>query len=149
MVPPVPDTSLQAYYKLIEKRFSNPKIGDTVRRLCLDGSNRQPKFIIPTIADRLKAGKGAAGLALESALWCRYCHGTTDSGAVIEPNDPNWDRMQATARKAKDDPSVWLAMEDIYGEVGRSPVFARAFSDALGALWKDGTRTTLTRYLAR
>ena len=147
-VPPVPDTSLQDYYKLIEKRFSNPKIGDTVRRLCLDGSNRQPKFIIPTIADRLKAGKGIAGLALESALWCRYCHGTTDSGAVIEPNDPSWDRMQATARKAKDAPSAWLAMEDIYGEVGRSPVFAKAFADALGALWKNGARRTLTDYLA-
>jgi mannitol 2-dehydrogenase len=147
-VPPVPDTSLQEYYHLIEKRFANPKIGDTVRRLCLDGSNRQPKFIIPTIADRLKAGKSATGLALESALWCRYCHGTTDSGATIEPNDPNWNRMQATARKAKDDPSAWLAMEDIYGEVGRSPAFARAFAEALAALWSDGARQTLTRYLA-
>ena len=147
-VPPVPDTSLEDYYRLIERRFANPKIGDTVRRLCLDGSNRQPKFIIPTIADRLKAGEGVAGLALESALWCRYCHGTTDSGAVIEPNDPNWDRMQATARKAKDDPSAWLAMEDIYGEVGRSAVFADAFGKALNALWKDGARATLERYLA-
>jgi mannitol 2-dehydrogenase len=147
-VPPVPDTSLEDYYRLIERRFSNPKIGDTVRRLCLDGSNRQPKFIIPTIADRLKAGQGVAGLALESALWCRYCFGTTDSGAVIEPNDPNWDRMQATARAAKADPAAWLAMEDIYGDVGRSPVFAAAFAHALAALWANGARVTLTRYLA-
>ncbi|MFC3206517.1 mannitol dehydrogenase family protein [Aquamicrobium soli] len=147
-VPPVPDTSLEDYYRLIERRFSNPKIGDTVRRLCLDGSNRQPKFIIPTIADRLKAGKSVAGLALESALWCRYCFGTTDSGAVIEPNDPNWDRMQATARAAKADPAAWLAMEDIYGDVGRSPVFAAAFAHALAALWANGARVTLTRYLA-
>ncbi|MGB5799861.1 MAG: mannitol dehydrogenase family protein, partial [Mesorhizobium sp.] len=132
-VPPVPDTSLEAYYQLIEKRFSNPKIGDTVRRLCLDGSNRQPKFIIPTIADRLKAGQNVAGLALESALWCRYCFGATDSGAVIEPNDPNWERMQATARASKDDPAAWLAMEDIYGDVGRSPVFAAVFAHALRA----------------
>ncbi|MGB3416884.1 MAG: mannitol dehydrogenase family protein [Mesorhizobium sp.] len=147
-VPPVPDTSLEAYYQLIEKRFSNPKIGDTVRRLCLDGSNRQPKFIIPTIADRLKAGQNVAGLALESALWCRYCFGTTDSGAVIEPNDPSWERMQATARAAKDEPAAWLAMEDIYGGVGRSPVFAAAFAHALRALWANGARVTLTRYLA-
>lgn len=147
-VPPVPDTSLEDYYQLIDKRFSNPKIGDTVRRLCLDGSNRQPKFIIPTIADRLKAGKGIAGLALESALWCRYCFGTTDSGAVIEPNDPSWDRLQATAKAAKDAPAAWLAMEDIYGDVGRAPVFAEAFAHALNALWADGARATLTRYLA-
>jgi mannitol 2-dehydrogenase len=147
-VPPVPNTSLEDYYRLIDKRFSNPKIGDTVRRLCLDGSNRQPKFIIPTIADRLKAGKGVAGLALESALWCRYCFGTTDSGAAIEPNDPIWDRLQVTAKAAKEAPATWLAMEDIYGDVGRSQTFAKAFAHALDALWANGTRDTLTRYLA-
>ena len=147
-VPPVPDTSLEDYFRLIDHRFSNPRIGDTVRRLCLDGSNRQPKFIIPTIADRLKAGQGIAGLALESALWCRYCFGTTDSGAMIEPNDPNWDRMQGTSRAAKDDPAAWLAMDDIYGDVGRSSVFADAFSAALKALWAEGARAVLGRYLA-
>ena len=146
-VPPVPDTDLGDYFKLIDKRFSNPKIGDTIRRLCLDGSNRQPKFIIPTIADRLKAGKGVDGLALESALWCRYCFGTTDSGAVIEPNDPNWDRLVTTSKKAKDSPGAWLAMEDIYGGVGKSAVFAQAFAAALGALWANGTQATLKRYI--
>ncbi|MDW6025859.1 mannitol dehydrogenase family protein [Mesorhizobium sp. BAC0120] len=146
-VPPVPGVVLEEYRALTERRFSNPKIGDTVRRLCLDGSNRQPKFIIPTIADRLKAGQGIDGLALESALWCRYCFGTTDSGAEIAPNDPNWDRMQATAKAAKHDPSAWLGMEDIYGEVGRSPVFAAAFGKHLKALWEEGTREVLSRYL--
>ena len=146
-VPPVPGVVLEEYYQLIERRFSNPKIGDTVRRLCLDGSNRQPKFIIPTIADRLAAGQDVTGLALESALWCRYCEGTSDSGAVIAPNDPNWDRLQGRAREARSDPSAWLAMEDIYGAVGRSPIFAQKFGHALKALWADGTAATLTRYL--
>ncbi|PZO78742.1 MAG: mannitol dehydrogenase [Mesorhizobium amorphae] len=147
-VPPVPGVVLEDYFQLIEHRFSNPRIGDTVRRLCLDGSNRQPKFIIPTVADRLKAGAGVEGLALESALWCRYCFGETDSGALIEPNDPNWDRMQATARAAKDDPAAWLAMDDIYGPVGRDERFARAFASALNGLWQNGTAASLERYLA-
>lgn len=147
-VPPVPDTDLGDYYKLIDKRFSNPTIGDTIRRLCLDGSNRQPKFIIPTIADRLKAGAGVEGLALESALWCRYCYGATDSGAVIEPNDPNWDRMTATSKAAKDNPGAWLAMEDIYGDVGKAAAFRQAFGTALGALWADGTQKTLANYIS-
>jgi mannitol 2-dehydrogenase len=148
MVAPVPDTNLQDYYKLIERRFSNPKIADTIRRLCLDGSNRQPKFIVPTIADRLKAGKSVKGLALESALWCRYCYGTTDSGVVIEPNDPSWDRLQKTAYTAKTNPDAWLAMTDIYGDVGKSPVMEREFANALNALWKNGTKATLEEYLA-
>jgi mannitol 2-dehydrogenase len=147
VVPPVPDTNLIDYFQLIVRRFANPKIGDTVRRLCLDGSNRQPKFIIPSIADRLRAGMGIAGLALESALWCRYCVGTTESGAVIEPNDPYWARLQACARQAKSEPLVWLAMEEIYGECGRSEVFGKAFAEALDALWRDGTKAVLERYI--
>ena len=146
-MPPVPGVVLEEYFQLIEHRFSNPKIGDTIRRLCFDGSNRQPKFIIPTIADRLKAGSSVDGLALESALWCRYCAGTTDSGAAIEPNDPSWDQLVATSRKAKDDPAAWLAMDDIYGDVGRSAVFAKAFSEALGALWASDAKTVLGRYV--
>ena len=56
VVPPVPNTDLNAYFAKVKERCANPKIGDTIRRLCLDGSNRQPKFIIPTIADRLAQG---------------------------------------------------------------------------------------------
>jgi mannitol 2-dehydrogenase len=147
-VPPVPNTSLTDYYKLIVRRFSNPKIGDTERRLCLDGSNRQPKFIVPVIADNLRAGRSIAGCALESALWCRYCYGESDSGKVIEPNDPNWDKLQNLARKAKDDPMAWLTMDDIYGDVAKSDTFRAAFSAALQSLWTKGTAGTIRSYLA-
>ena len=144
---PVPGTNIQDYYKLIERRFANPKIADTIRRLALDGSNRQPKFIVPPMADRLRAGKSIKGLALESALWCRYCFGTTDSGTVIEPNDPSWDRLQAVAKVAKTNPSAWLAMEDIYGEVGKHPVMIKEFSAALNSLWSKGTAAVLSEYV--
>lgn len=148
-VPPVPDTNIDDYYQLIVRRFSNPKIGDTISRLCLDGSNRQPKFIIPSIVDRLEAGKSVTGLALESALWCRYCYGETDSGKHIASNDPSqWDRLQSVAKAAKNDPAAWLAMSDIYGDTARSAEFQAAFATALNALWKNGTSETLTRYIA-
>ena len=61
---------------------------------------------------------------------------------------PNWDRLQATARAAKNDPGAWLAMEDIYGAVGTSPVFRDGFAHALGSAVGTGARETLTRYLA-
>ncbi|MHC9236490.1 mannitol dehydrogenase family protein [Pseudooceanicola sp. 502str34] len=146
-VPPVPDTDTSAYYDLIASRFANPKIGDTIRRLCLDGSNRQPKFIIPSIADALKRKGKITGLALESALWCRYCAGVSDSGAEIAPNDPNWDRLQPVAKEARDRPQAWLEMRDIYGDLGSDPVFAAAFANALTALWSEGTAAVLTRYV--
>jgi len=147
IVPPVPDTSLGGYFDLIVRRFSNPKIGDTVTRLCLDGSNRQPKFILPSAADRLARGESVTGLALVSALWCRYCYGETDSGAAIAPNDPSWDRLTEAAKKAKADPLAWLAMGDIFGPLARNPAYVAAFSNALKTLWRAGTRETLDRYL--
>jgi len=147
VVPSVPDTDLQKYFKKIEERFANPKIGDTIDRLCLDGSNRQPKFIIPSVVDRLRAGAGVKGLALASALWCRYCYGTTESGKTIEPNDPNWDRLRSVARAAKDDEMAWLKMKDIYGDVGSSDVFRKQFAYMLEAIWSEGVKRVVTRYV--
>jgi len=146
-VPPVPGTDLNGYFDLIESRFSNPKIADTIRRLCFDGSNRQPKFIVPTLRDALEAGSAIDGLALESALWCRYCAGTTDSGAVIEPNDPDWENLNRRALAAKDTPQVWLELEAVYGDLAGNERFARAFAKWLGMLWSDGTAATVQAYL--
>ena len=146
-VPPVPGTSLDEYQALVMRRFANPQVGDTIPRLCLDGSNRQPKFIIPTIADRLAQGLAVDGLALESALWCRYCAGTTDSGAATPANDPNWDRLTAAAQAARYDPAAWLGMTYIYGATGTDPRLAGPFARWLAMLWADGTAATLRRYL--
>ncbi|MCV9938596.1 mannitol dehydrogenase family protein [Boseaceae bacterium BT-24-1] len=148
MVPPVPDTDLATYKRTIERRFANPKIGDTIRRLCLDGSNRQPKFILPTLRDALRASGPIDGLALVSALWCRYCHGETESGQPIAPNDPNWPRLTMQAQQARHAPEAWLAMQDVYGDLGEDRRFREAFSLGLQRIWQSGTRSSIDAYLA-
>jgi len=147
-VPEVPNTDLADYYSTIRARFSNTEIADTERRLCFDGSNRQPKFIVPSIRDARAAGGKIEGLALVSALWCRYCHGETESGTAIPPNDPNWDQLVALARAAKSSPGLWLKQDAVYGDLGEDQVFASRFSYYLNALWSDGVAATLRDYLA-
>ena len=147
-VPPVPNTDIPAYYDLIRERFSNPEIADTERRLCLDGSNRQPKFIVPSLRDALAAGGSIEGLSLESALWCRYCHGTTDNGTGIEPNDPNWPRLTELAAAARKDPAVWLSQREVYGDLGQDARFQAAFARHLNRLWSEGTAKVLADYIA-
>lgn len=149
VVPPVPGQDLGAYKALVIERFSNPEVADTVRRLCLDGSNRQPKFIIPSIRDRLARGESIAGLVLLSALWCRYCYGESESGAGIAANDPNWDRLQAVARRARQRPAAWLEMADIYADVGQDPAVIAAFTQALDAVWAEGSQPVIARYLGQ
>ncbi len=146
-VPPPPATDLEDYRQLIARRFSNPKIGDTIARLCWDGSNRQPKFILPTVRDRLDSGGAIAGLALVSALWCRYAYGESESGRTIAANDENWDRLQTHARRAKDDPKAYLEMTDIFGALASEPAYVAAFSKALSSLWAKGVRSALDDYL--
>ena len=147
VVPPPPEVDLEAYRKKVAERFANPKIADTIARLCLDGSNRQPKFVLPTVRDRLSAGAGVAGLALVSAMWCRYCYGESESGKTIPPNDPSWDRLQAAAKPARNDPKAWLAMSDIFGDLATNPTYVEAFSSGLSSLWSKGVRATLAAYL--
>ncbi|CDN49400.1 mannitol dehydrogenase family protein [Neorhizobium galegae] len=147
VIPPVPNTNLIDYYKLIERRFSNPKIGDTIPRLAQDGSNRQPKFILPSTADRLAKGQDIIGLSLVSALWCRYFAGTSDSGKEIVFNDASADRLNAAALKAKDNPDAFLALGDIFGDVAKSELFRTRFAHSLKTLWEQGTAKTLELYL--
>lgn len=146
-VPPVPGVELDDYYHLIHRRFSNPKIGDTIPRLAFDGSNRQPKFIVPVARDRLRAGASIDALAFESALWCRHCYGKSESGRDITAGDPNWPRLTGLAAKARHDPLAWLAMDDVYGDVGRSESFRRAFARSLAEIWSRGTERALADFL--
>ena len=148
-VPPVPGTNLTDYLGQIVERFSNPEIADTTARLCLDGTNRQPKFILPSLRDNLAAGRLPEGLVLLSALWCRYCYGQTDSGIVVAPNDPDWDRLQSCAKAAREVPSRWLEMGHIYGDLARNTGLAEAFSRHLRGLWAVGTEATLSRFLEK
>lgn len=147
VIPPVPDTDLNDYFSLIERRFSNPKIADTIPRLAQDGSNRQPKFILPSTADRLARGEDVTGLSLVSALWCHYLAGTTDSGKAITFNDPNIDRLHAAATAARLNPMAFLELKDIFGAVAASDLFRKRFATALGSLQQNGARATLKRYL--
>ncbi|MEH7827666.1 mannitol dehydrogenase family protein [Gemmobacter denitrificans] len=147
-VPPVPGTRLPDYKALIIDRFSNPMIADTVRRLCLDGSNRQPKFIVPSLRDNLAAGGDARGLILLSALWCRYCAGTTETGLAIAPNDPAWDSLTHRAGVARQTPQAWLDGNEAYGDLARDSRFATPFANALQDVWNRGSRAAIADYLS-
>ncbi|WP_226621385.1 mannitol dehydrogenase family protein [Alloyangia pacifica] len=146
-VDPVPEFTPPAYLELIAGRFANPAVKDTIRRLCLDGSNRQPKFIVPSIADGLRKGTPTEGLALESALWCRYCAGTFEDGTEIAPNDPNWEALTALAAQARETPAVWLTQRAVYGEIQGDARFEESFARWLDMLWSEGAQRSIETYL--
>lgn len=145
-VHPVPDMTPAGYLDLIEERFSNPAIADTTRRLAFDGSNRQPKFILPAVTDGLANGHPIEGLALVSAAWCRYCLGVTDAGEPIPANDPIWSDLLARSQDARERPEAWLEMRAIYGDLGQEPRFAEPFARWLRLIHEEGTEAALRAY---
>jgi mannitol 2-dehydrogenase len=142
----VPGMTPAAYLDLIDQRFSNPAIADTTRRLAFDGSNRQPKFILPAVRDGLASGVPVEGLALVSAAWCRYCLGVTESGEAIPANDPVWSDLLACAQDARERPRAWLEQRAIYGDLGDDPRFAEPFARWLRTIHEDGMEAALRAY---
>ena len=147
VVPEIPGISFETYLETCAERFANPAVGDTIARLCLDGSNRQPKFILPTIADALRSGRPIEGLALEVAFWCRYCAETAVAANEIPLEDERRDILQSAALAAHDDPTAFLETGEVFGELGRDERFRTAFSRQLETVWREGARTVLQRFL--
>lgn len=146
-VPDVADVDFTDYFSLVRERFSNVAVADTIPRLCMDGSNRQPKFILPIITERLQKSLSIAGLALEVALWCRYCRGIDETGKAIFVDDERADPLRAAAQRASLQPTEFLDLDCVFGDLGRNNAFRREFASASVRLDAIGVRQTLDEYV--
>ncbi|MFW8590991.1 mannitol dehydrogenase family protein [Glaciecola sp. 2405UD65-10] len=146
-LPSVPGVDFNDYFALIQSRFANPEVKDTVPRLCMDASNRLPKFILPIIQANLDEGRDCKGLALVVALWCRMCAEGANAKGSISINDPQAERLINNAVKAKQVPTIFLQMNDIFGDLGNNGVLQEHFAFWLNLLWEQGTVLALETYL--
>jgi len=148
IVPPVPNTSLEDYLVSVTRRLCNPGTRDQVARLCQDGSNRQPKFIVPTIADRLGRELSIKGISMVSALWCQYCLGVDESGREIAINDEDAATLRQLAIESQDSPERFLRFGKVFSSVADDPVFRAAFAAHLRAIRDHGVKAFLAEYLS-
>jgi mannitol 2-dehydrogenase len=148
-VEPVTDMEPLQYLELIKGRFSNSEIHDTTRRVAFDGSSRQTGFLLPSIRDGLNAGLPVNGLALASAMWCRYCEGSRENGTGIEPNDPHWSELNSAAIAARDNPRAWLEQYQYYGDLASDDRFAAAFIGWHEAVSSLGVTGAINSYLTK
>ncbi|MDB3863248.1 mannitol dehydrogenase family protein [Alphaproteobacteria bacterium] len=146
-IKPVPGYTPLEYYELIAARFSNPSIQDTIRRVAFDGSSRHAGFLVPSIKDGIKHNISIIGLSLAEALWARMCEGTRENGSIIEPNDPHWEKLNACAKKSKENPLEWLEQLEIYGDTSKDDKFRDYFSKWLKMIYQEGVENTLNEYL--
>ena len=143
----VPGMTPEAYVDLIDRRFSNPAIVDTVRRVAFDGSSRHTGAVLPAIRDAIAAGTAIDGLALSQALWARMCAGLRENGSKIEANDPVWSDLITAAKAARVNPQAWLDQRHFYGAIADDARFCASFARWLTAIYANGTEATLAAYV--
>ncbi|MFV2064401.1 MAG: mannitol dehydrogenase family protein [Chloroflexota bacterium] len=150
-LPAVPGIDVERYKEQLTERFGNPEIGDQVARLCLDGSSKFPKFLVPTIEAQLDDADQVKLAALALAGWCQYLLGIDDDGRGIEvAHDPNLDGATGFAQASRSDPLAFLGFSEVFvPRLADDPVFQEAFTAALESIRENGVAATLDRWLDR
>ena len=150
VVPPVPGIDLDDYQASLIERFSNPAISDQIARLCLDGTAKFPKFLLPTVRSQLSDDGPIALSALALAGWCRYLQGVADDGSAIDISpDPQLEEAVRYAKQAENDPAAFLAFEDVFGtDLASNDRLVVAFSNASAYLAENGVASTIDSALS-
>lgn len=150
-LPPVEGIDVEDYKRVVRERFANPAVGDQVARVCLDGSSKWPKFLIPTIESQLDSGGPVQLSALALASWCQYLLGSDDQGRPLTLSaDPRMEQAQRYAQASVTEPAAFLGFVEVFGErLPRAEPFVSAFTSALSSLREVGTHRTLERWLTK
>jgi mannitol 2-dehydrogenase len=140
---PVPGVDLPGYARQLIERFSNPEVRDTVARLCCNGSDCIPKFLLPVIRAQLEAGGPVTRSAAVVASWARYAEGTDENGRPHELDDDLAVPLQAAARRQHRDPAAFLdGNRAVFGDLADEPRFTAVYRSILASLLDRGVRAT-------
>ena len=146
---PLPAVDYRQYLDQVLERFSNTEIGDTMLRIAEEGSERQPKFILPAVIDALDAGKSVDGFALEIALWCRYCLAEDEQGQLITVKDLKATELFQFSEASKTRSDAFLDNVDVFGSLGQNALFSEPFCYWLRYIHRLGVRAAIRKYVAK
>ncbi len=139
----LPDVDLGDYKRTLIERFSNPKVRDQLSRLCLNGSDKLPKFVLGSLRERLEQGGSIDYLSFTIAAWCRYLNGKDEQGQSLPIDDPMAATLIEKAQSGGSDPIPLLSLTEIFGELSESTRFTSAIADHLQQLYDLGARKVL------
>jgi mannitol 2-dehydrogenase len=132
----IPGYPREEYAETVLQRFTNAGVRDQIARLCIDGTAKFPKFLIPTIERQLELGGPVYCAALALAGRARYL--ATTPAAQRAP-DARADHAATYAVRSLDDPVAFLGLADVFPPALRdNERFREAFAGATRTLAKRG-----------
>ena len=83
------------------------------------------------------------------AFWCLYCaaaanENNTEIGITLI--DQQAEKLKQQAVRAQENPVAFLEMDDIFGALGRHPMFVKQFTQALNAISENGVTQALENF---
>ncbi|HVL58893.1 MAG TPA: mannitol dehydrogenase family protein, partial [Burkholderiaceae bacterium] len=109
-----------AYCAALLPRFANAALAHRTTQIAIDGSQKLPVRIVPTLAENAAAGAPIELAALAIAAWIRFLDGRRDDGARYAIDDPRAAELQALvarfAEPAQRVPAV-LALAHRFGSL--------------------------------
>jgi mannitol 2-dehydrogenase len=142
LVGEIPGVNLAEYKQSLMERFTNETIKDQALRICLDGSSKLPKFILPSISEQLELNGPIRKLTLCVASWMRFLSGKDEEGQEIPIQDPQAERLTSVTKKTRD-PKALLELTDIFGDLGKSERFVKELDLLVNMLYDKGAKETL------
>jgi mannitol 2-dehydrogenase len=149
LLPPVPGIDLADYKRTLVERFQNPKIKDTLARLATDGSDRMPKFVLPSLFDALDQRRPHRLLTLVVAGFIRYLRGTDEQGQPITLNDQRAEELSRLANQGGNDPRPILGVQRVFGDLAQRPVWVEELSATMRELDAVGARAAVATAAGR
>jgi mannitol 2-dehydrogenase len=143
LLPPVPGIDLADYKRTLLARFANPKIADTLARLATDGSDRMPKFVLPSLSEALAQGRPHRLLTLVVAGFCRYLRGVDEAGQPIALQDSRAEELRQLANAGQTDPRPLLGVRRVFGDLGQHEAWVAELIAALRELDDLGARAAV------
>jgi len=136
----IPGVDLEVYKATLIERFSNQACGDQLERLCMDGSNKFGKFIVPTINALLTQDKPIERVALIVASWAVYLK----TMPVTSINDVNAEKLHRITNLADNMAAEFLGVREIFGDIiPSSACFLKAFERSFKQIEQNGALAAL------
>ncbi|HTN58465.1 MAG TPA: mannitol dehydrogenase family protein, partial [Protaetiibacter sp.] len=131
LVPPE-GFDIPGYIDELFARFGNANVADTLARLGTDASNRIPKFVVPTLRDRIASGAAAETGAELIASWREFTRRAAAGEFTLD--DESADQLMQAAAGA---PLEFLELPTLAG-LADSAGFRAAYLDAVARLENGG-----------
>jgi fructuronate reductase len=128
-----------AYGRQVLERFANPALRHRTRQVAMDGSQKLPVRLLPTISARLGAGAEPRWATLAVAAWMACVVAGTDArGRPLDLEDPLAERLRDAAEGSSDATGVvdrLLGVREVFdAELAGSEVFRSMLAEDVAEL---------------